>query len=156
MLVSRGVFKQLSLEWSQYCVVTPVGWCRYQLSVAWRDTRCPRPRRARVPRRKRLYSNPGIRTVVFPMCPSGLGIGRPFAGPVERLRIDCGSVVSPRPTNRNSSSKGILPWSGRCGTHLSPNAQVAKLQSASACDVLWQSRVRRSSRLRDAISTQNG
>ena len=115
-----------------------------------------RPRRVRVSRRKWLYSNPGICAVVFPMCPSCLGIGRPFAGPVERLRIDCGSVVSPGPTNRNSSSEGDLPWSGRCGTHLSPNAQVAKLHSASACDVLWQSRVRRSSRLRDAISTQNG
>ena len=40
MSVSRGVFKQLSMEWSQYCVVMPVGWNRYQLTVVWSGTRC--------------------------------------------------------------------------------------------------------------------
>ena len=94
--------------------------------------------------------------MVFPMCPSGLGIGRPFAGPVERLRIDCGSVVIHNRQIGIGSSEGVQPWSGRWGAPESPNAQDEKLQSASAGDVLWQSRVRRSSRLRDAISTQNG
>ena len=38
----------MSMEWSQYCVVMPVDWNRYQLTVVWNGTRCtpsaPRPR----------------------------------------------------------------------------------------------------------------
>ena len=65
----------MSMEWSQYCVVMPVGWNRYQLTVVWSGIAIlgvRRPRRVLVSRQRRLYSNPGICAVVIPVCPSCL------------------------------------------------------------------------------------
>ena len=86
-----------------------------------------RPRRVLVSRRRRLYSNPGIRAVVIPVCPSCLGMGRPFAEHVERLRIDWGSVFSPRPTNRNWQFRGCSTVVGQMGRAREPECAGRKV-----------------------------
>ena len=88
-----------------------------------------RPRRVLVSRRRRLYSNPGIRAVVIPVCPSCLGMGRPFAEHVERLRIDWGSVFSPRPTNRNLAVQRVFNRGRADGAR--PRARMRRTQSCN-------------------------